>query len=103
MFSDDNLLYGADEVAVLTDEFWRAHFDADPNVVGRKFLNDGLSITVIGVLPKGFQFLSSRALFYRPLSHSKEDREAKNRHSNNMQMVARLAPGITLAQAQRCV
>jgi predicted permease len=100
MFSDDNLLYGADEVAVLTDEFWRAHFDADPNVVGRKFLNDGLSITVIGVLPKGFQFLSSRALFYRPLSHSKEDREAKNRHSNNMQMVARLAPGITLAQAQ---
>jgi predicted permease len=100
MFSDDNLIYGTDEVAVLTDEFWRVHFGADPNVVGRKFLNDELSVTVIGVLPKGYQFLSSRAQFYRPLSHDKDDRLPKNRHSNNMQMVARLAPGVTLAQAQ---
>jgi len=52
------------------------------------------------VLPRGFQFLSSHAQFYRPLSQGKDDRLPKNRHDNSMQMIARLAPGVTLAQAQ---
>ncbi|HUL53138.1 MAG TPA: ABC transporter permease [Opitutaceae bacterium] len=99
-FTDDQLKYGADEVAVLTDGFWRHHFAADPHVVGRTFLNDGLTITVIGVLPRDFRFLSSRAEFYRPASHAPEDRQPDHRHNNNWTMIARLAPGVTIAEAQ---
>jgi predicted permease len=99
-FTDDHLKYGTDEVAVLTDGFWRSHFAADPHVLGRTFLNDGLTITVIGVLPRAFRFLSSRAEFYRPASHAPEDRQLDRRHSNNWNMIARLAPGATLADAQ---
>ena len=107
-FTDEQLTYGTDEVAVLTDGFWRSQFGADPHVLGRTFLNDGLTITVIGVLPRDFRFLSSRAEFFRPSSHAPEDRQSDRRHSNNWNMIARLAPaspehgrrGATLADAQ---
>jgi predicted permease len=99
-FTDDQLKYGTDEVAVLTDGFWRSHFSADPNVLGRTFLNDGITITIIGVLPRGFRFLSSTAEFYRPTAHAPEDRQPQNRHNNSWNMIARLAPGASLADAQ---
>ncbi|HLP00921.1 MAG TPA: ABC transporter permease [Opitutaceae bacterium] len=99
-FTDDELTYSTDQVAVLTDRFWRNHFNADPNVVGRTFLNDGLTVTVVGVLPPGFRFLSSRAEFFRPASHAVEDRAPDRRHSNSYAMVARLAPGASLETAQ---
>lgn len=99
-FTDAEMAYGPDEVAVLTDAFWRNHFNADPNVLGKKFFNDGLAITVIGVLPADFRYLSSKAQFFRPGSHFPDQKEVKNRHNNNAEMIARLAPGVTLAEAQ---
>jgi Acidobacterial duplicated orphan permease len=99
-FTDAEMTYQTDQVAVLTDGFWRTHFNADPAVVGKTFLNDGLTITVVGVLPPGFRYLSSRAQFFRPASHAADDIRPANRHSNNYQMVARLAPGVSLADAQ---
>jgi predicted permease len=99
-FTDDQLSYGTDEVAILTDGYWRNHFAADPHVIGRTFINDGITIKVIGVLPRGFHLLSSHAEFYRPSSHAPADRQPTSRHSNNWEMVARLAPGVTVAQAQ---
>jgi predicted permease len=100
MFTDAEMRYGPDQVAVLTDRYWRMHFNADPNIVGQKFFNDGLPVTIVGVLPRGFHFLSSRAEFFRPAAHGPDDLKPDNRHNNNYQMVARLAPGTTLADAQ---
>lgn len=99
-FTDDELTYQTDQVAILTDEFWRQHFNADPDVVGRTFLNDGLTITIVGVLPPGFRFRSSQARFFRPTSHDLKQREASSRHSNSWEMIARLAPGATIKEAQ---
>lgn len=100
MFTDQELLYSTDSVAVITDGFWHSYFNADPNVVGRTFLNDGLATTVIGVLPKDFRFLSSDAEFYRPSSHDLPQRTPQARHNNNYEMIARLAPGATIASLQ---
>ncbi|HVU36682.1 MAG TPA: ABC transporter permease [Opitutaceae bacterium] len=100
-FTDANLTYQTDQVAILTHEFWRDYFHSDPNVLGKKFQNDGLSIAVVGVLPANFHYLSSRPQFFRPSSHNnKDDISPKSRHSNNWDMIARLAPGATLADAQ---
>ncbi len=99
-FTEDQLAYRADRVAVLTDEFWRSHFNADPNVIGRSFANDGDRVSVIGVLPRGFRFLSSQAQFFRPASHAAADRLPNNRHSGDWNMIARLAPGATWSEAQ---
>jgi predicted permease len=99
-FTDAELTYQTDQVAILTDGFWRRQFNADPAVLGRTFLNDGATVTVVGVLPPSFRFLSSEAEFYRPAAHAPQEREIGNRHSNNWQMVGRLAPGASLALAQ---
>ena len=100
MFSDAEMLYGPDQVAVLTDAFWRNHFNADPEIVGKKFLNDGLDITIVGVLPRGFDYLANQAQFYRPAAHGPDDLKPANRHNNNYEMIARLASGATRTEAQ---
>lgn len=99
-FTEEQMAYGPDAVAILTDGYWRTHFNADPNVLGRTFINDGLPITVVGVTPPGFQYLSSHAEFFRPAAHDASEAAITNRHSNNWEMIARLAPGATVAEAQ---
>ncbi|HEY1791619.1 MAG TPA: ABC transporter permease [Opitutaceae bacterium] len=99
-FSEQEMIYGADSVAVLTNEYWRNHFDSDPNILGKTFLNDGMPVSIVGVLPRGFRFLSCNAQFFRPAGREKGDLVPKNRHNNNYVSIARLAPGVTLAQAQ---
>ena len=43
-------------VAVLSDAFWRQRFNADKNVLGRSFALNGYQFTVVGVMPRAFQF-----------------------------------------------
>jgi predicted permease len=100
-FTEEEMTLGADTVAVLTDGFWRDYFAAAPDVVGQTFFNDGVTTTVVGVLPPGFHFLSNGAQFYRPMSHRPEALSPWARHNaNGGLMIARLAPGATLADAQ---
>ena len=62
-FNDEEMFYKGSAVAIITDAFWRNNFNRDPQVLDRKFQVDGLPVTVIGVLPPGFRYLSSRAQF----------------------------------------
>src|SRR5437016_11605006 len=41
---------------IISDEFWKKHFGADPNVIGHTVTLDRRPHTVIGVMPPGFQF-----------------------------------------------
>jgi predicted permease len=71
-------------------------------MIGKQIRVDGVSTTVVGILPPNFRFLSSEARLYFPLASSPEARTPAERHSggNVTQMIARLAPGVSLAQAQ---
>ena len=99
-FTEEEMLYNGSGVAVITDSFWRSQFNRDPAVLGRQLQVDGLPVTVIGVLPPGFRYLSSQAEFFVPAASDLKDRGADRRHSNNFDLIARLAPGATLAVAQ---
>lgn len=101
-FTEEETTYQTDRVVILTDAWWRQRFNADPHVIGRQIRVNGLPITVIGVLPRDFRFLSSEARLYFPLSSRAEDRMPRERHSggNSTHMIARLKPGATLTQAQ---
>ena len=101
-FTEEETTSQTDNVVILTDTYWRQHFNADPHVIGRQLRVNGVPRTVIGVLPPGFRFLSSEARLYFPLASRPEDRTPLQRHSggNVIQMIARLKPGATLAQAQ---
>ena len=102
VFAEQETTYQTDSVAILTDAYWRQHFNADPHVIGRQVRVDGLSKTVIGVLPGDFRFLSSQARLYFPLSSDPEQRTPLERHSggNSIQLIARLRPDATIGQAQ---
>jgi predicted permease len=101
-FSDAEMTYQTDRVAILSDEYWRNHFSADAGAIGREVWVDGSPKTVVGVLPRGFRFLSSKAQIYLPLSSSLEERTPQERHAggNVKQIIARLQPGATIEQAQ---
>ncbi len=99
-FTEDEMWYKDAMRVILTDEFWRNHFNADPDILGKTFLVDSLPNTVVGVLPPGFRYLSNKARFFIPLASNPEDRNPDRRHSNNVQLIARLAPGASIAVAQ---
>jgi predicted permease len=102
IFTDAETTYQTDDVAIVSDAYWKEYLNADPQVIGRKIPADGHLRAVIGVLPPGFRFLSSKAQLYFPLASRPEDRSPAQRHSggNVIQLIARLKPGASLAQAQ---
>jgi hypothetical protein len=101
-FTDEETTSETDHVAILSDAFWRQRYNADPNVIGRHIRVNSVPRTVIGVLPPDFRFLSSDARVFLPLASRPEDRTPLQRHSggNVTQMIARLKPGASVAQAQ---
>jgi predicted permease len=101
-FTDEETSSDTDHVAILSDTFWRQRYNADPDVLGKKIRVNSVSRTVIGVLPPNFRFLSSDAGVFLPLASRPEERAPSQRHSggNAIQMIARLQPNATLAQAQ---
>lgn len=101
-FTEAETSFQTDKVVILTDAYWRQHFHADPNVLGKQIRVDGIPFIVVGVLPAGFRFLSSEARLYFPFSSRLEDRSPRQRHSggNSKHLIARLKPDATLEQAQ---
>ncbi len=56
---------GGPPLAVLSHEFWVSRYQSDANVLGRNLRIDGVSHTIIGVLPAGFQFLGGSPDMWR--------------------------------------
>jgi predicted permease len=99
-FTEEEMDRDHSGVAILTDAYWRNHFNSAPNILGRKFQVNGNAVSVVGVLPPDFRYLSSRAQFFVPAAHGKDERGIDRRHSNNFELIARLAPEASVAVAQ---
>src|SRR5882672_4673270 len=101
-FTEEETTSETNHVAILSDTFWRQRYNADPNVIGSQIRVNSVPRTVIGVLPPAFRFLSSDARLFLPLASRPEDRTPLQRHSggNVIQMIGRLKPGATVADAQ---
>jgi len=97
---DDEI--GSPAVLVLTNEYWRDKFAADPKVVGKTFeMNDRVH-TVVGVLPPIPQYPLETDVFM-PTSacpFRSSDSHIKHREMRMMEVFGRLKPGVTLGQAQ---
>jgi len=84
-------------VALLTDEFWRTRFAADPSVVGRTLTLDGDARTIVGVLPKSVDAGALRQRdVWLPLS---AERDRSPRDSRALYVLGHLKPGVARAQA----
>ncbi|HZE13283.1 MAG TPA: ABC transporter permease [Chthoniobacterales bacterium] len=91
---------------VISDEFWKKHFGADPNVIGHTLTLDRRPYTVIGVMPARFQFpiVNDTTDFYVSIAEDATNPDGsqgamKERGNHSLEAVARLKPGATVAQA----
>ncbi len=88
---------GANHVAVLSHGLWQRRFGRDPGVVGRDIILNGEKYTVIGVMPRSFQFMESYVGLWVPAALSAE--ELANHGAHYLTVVARLKPGVTAREA----
>jgi putative ABC transport system permease protein len=88
---------GRNQVVVIKDSLWRRRFGADPNIVSRLLTLDGKKLTVIGVIPAGFNFPSSAGEIWAPLAL--DDKAKSDRTAHYLQVVGLLRPGGSVAQA----
>jgi putative ABC transport system permease protein len=85
-------------VVVISHGLWQRRFGGDPSIVGSTVTLNTRSLTVVGVMPPGFQFPTAEAEIWVPLGLNPAD--PGNRGSHFLDVVARLKPGVTLEQAQ---
>jgi predicted permease len=97
---------GAHPVAVLSHNGWRLHFGADPAIVGRRIPVNGQSVEIIGITAPEFDGPLPMAppALWMPLMQLEQLRPGgggsfENRGNNFLRIVARLAPGVSLEQA----
>ena len=87
------------ETVVISDSFWKRKFNRDPNILGRTFTVDGSLSTVVGVMPAGFAPFYGRPIdLWIPIDPANARYSARIDHW--LMPVARLKPGVTLAEAQ---
>lgn len=103
-FVEDDGVRGKDDVAVLTYGFWQRHFGGDPNVVGKTFVLNGVTQTVIGVMPEGFDFFVKENAFVKkapefwlPVAFGPNSRVRQGRF---MSAIGVLKPGVSIEQAR---
>ena len=99
-FTEDETAHANSAVAILTHAYWTERLNGDAGVVGRRIRVDGADRTIVGVLPAQFGFLSSKARLFFPLASAPDERGPAQRHWGNSDMIARLGPGVSLADAQ---
>jgi len=99
----------AARVAVISHNFWQRHFGGDPNIIGRPVTLNNVEVTVVGVAPPRFAgtFIGLGFDIWVPVTLEPQmtprgtaggDR-MRDRRERWLQAVARLKPGVTLAQA----
>jgi predicted permease len=88
---------GAPQTVLLSYGYWQRKFGGATSVIGRSITVDGKPREVIGVLPKGFHFLDWQdAALILPFQW---DRDKTKLGNFSEEALARLKPGVTMAQA----
>lgn len=96
----------ADPVVVLSYKYWQTRFHGDPGVLNTPALINGRAVTIVGVTPKGFLGLTPildldgyLPLGMRTLETAGDTAFLSDPRRRELLVVARLAPGATLAHA----
>ena len=83
---------------MLSYGFWQRHFGGDRSVIGRTIMVDGRPKEVVGVMPAGFKIVDAEAEMLFPIALDR-GRITLAGGGFGYQSVARLRPGVTIAQA----
>lgn len=87
---------GAAPVVVIGYDLWQHRFGGEPGVVGRTLAIDGVPHTIVGIMGEHFAFTTDVEQLWLPVDPADP---AASRASFAWRVIGRLAPGVTLAQA----
>ena len=91
------------DVVMVTESFWRKHFNSDPTILSRSITLNGVPSTIIGVLPNlpiSWFGRDSEIFANKPFEPPGLAKDLLMRGVSFMRVIGRLKPGVTIAQAQ---
>jgi putative ABC transport system permease protein len=97
-FQPDEDTLGREQVVVLKHSLWERRFASDPKILGQTIKLDNQTYTVIGVMPKAFNFPYYGGELWIPWVFLPAD--AQNRENRFLQVIALLKPGVSRAQGE---
>jgi len=108
IFLNDEDVPGRDHVVIISNELWRSHYSADPEIIGRTFSIDGERYEIVGVLPASFHFpklsdlypltiVEDKPQIWKPIALTPE--ELAPTGGFNFVSIGRLKAGVTRQQA----
>jgi putative ABC transport system permease protein len=100
---------GRDDVVVISERIWKRRFNSDPFLVGKTLQLNGRTYSVIGVMPRSFDFpiplfniqggrFAEQVDIWKPVAFTTN--ELKARYARSYGMIGRLRSGVPLATAQ---
>ena len=98
VFTREDTLPGAEDVAILSAEVWKTSFASDETVVGRVLPMDGTPTRVVGIMPQGFDIHDQKVQVWLPLTL--DPANPGNRGGHFLYLVGRLKDGVTMPQAR---
>lgn len=91
---------GGAPVVVISNRLWRNRFAGRPDVLGQSVIVDGVDYSIIGVAPPRFRLYSQHSDIFMPIGqYNPIILDARAGH-DDMLSIARLKPGVNIAQAQ---
>jgi putative ABC transport system permease protein len=102
LFTSEEEQFGRHHVVLLSYGLWQRRFAGDRDIVGRDIKLGGESYIVAGVMPRGLPFFDNlpEVDLWTPMSFPPNDNMA-TRNNYFINLVGRLKPGVTAAQAQQ--
>jgi predicted permease len=100
LFHRDESLPGAGQVILLSYPLWQRQFHADPAIIGQPVDFNGRSFTVVGVLPRSFDFGAVFAPGTKTDLFVPIDFQGTRLDGNTITLIGRLKPGVTVPQAR---
>jgi predicted permease len=91
---------GAAPVLMLSYGLWQHAFGGNPNVIGTETYGNGVKARIIAVMPRGFVFPPGQSDETEAWSALQLNPKSTNRGGHNFNVLGRLRPGVTLAQAR---
>ena len=95
-FSKNDTTSGNPDTVIASYNFWQNKFGGDPHAIGRSILLNGKPHEIVGVLPRNFAFIDFKPTLLLPV---KLDPGKTFLGQFNYQSIARLKPGVSLAEA----
>jgi putative ABC transport system permease protein len=97
-FNSEEEHFGGPDAVLISDRFWRRRFGTDPRAVGKKLQIGKFSYTIVGIMPASFFFPNRDVDLWSPVAL--EAPYAQDRRSTWYDVIGRLRPGVSVAQAR---